>query len=764
VSAPYSQDAFADEEDFDQRVSEVYEVFPEILRFEKGDSSTIPDKVQPTEAAVLVQSALRGIRDQLVAADFTVPQDLRGQTAANWIEDLAGQVDAVEAELEPIDVTGLAAYWRPDALTELHGGARELIVLGEGTRLLRTIRDALQEVQDPGAWGIAALDPFDEWSAMARSPYTMLRPDRPATWEGTRAERPATERAEPPARRERVRPSERRRQRRGASEGAPPPRETRTSGFTRGAAGQIPACATHAYLNDLADNWVELVFFLEDMRGRFLPDAESGELLNVRCLEALEKSVRAYLSAYVEAWGQAYGRKELQTLERLGDSASTWEQLAVQLGTSAKRRRVSDEFTPALSTILQVIPFANRFADGVRWDAEGWRESLSVSAWMEESIAEHWDTAANGYFAVSARFDSGGGGLIRPPWEVIAEDFERAWTELAEDLAANVRVPPRFTSDVDWNARPIRWGALERLQEEYGLGGERLSGQLVAFEHAAQELLSAYLTETLWGIQQHYLGDGNALDGWPYLPGDKYTRDGLNTVDFDSFIGFLVELHRAREAFRPLEEGLPAGAPGHSARAAFYAACEQWFDFLGLKNEPNPSPEDLSINIKTEDPLSPPLGRESVSDGCQHTARDLELDLGLVIGSEATAAGPGILRSACVRERQRAGGHQVEWAWDAKPGKTLTVALSSPLEDVRVPDNVKTLGIHSPLALCAYLQRYGVGHDQNKAWYVTHSFVHESSDGAQKTVGNKLVFRLKRALPGPIAKLTKVAGRTSPGR
>lgn len=191
----------------------------------------------------------------------------------------------------------------------------------------------------------------------------------------------------------------------------------------------------------------------------------------------------------------------------------------------------------------------------------------------------------------------------------------------------------------------------------------------------------------------------------------------------------------------------------------FYRSCEEWFKFLGLKDEPTPTPEQLQLTVLSEDPLTQPFGKESVSDTCQHTARWLTLDLGLVLGRDATSSGAGVLRIACERQYKRFEGHSVTWPWDPKPGKMLTVSLQDPLPGVRDPGS-KTLGTHSPLALCAYLHRYGVGHNQNKTWYVTHSFERESSEGAKQTVGDKLVFKLAQPLPEPVAKLTRVSVQT----
>ena len=67
----------------------------------------------------------------------------------------------------------------------------------------------------------------------------------------------------------------------------------------------------------------------------------------------------------------------------------------------------------------------------------------------------------------------------------------------------------------------------------------------------------------------------------------------------------------------------------------------------------------------------------------------------------------------------------------------------------------KALGMYSPLAFCAYLHRYGNGREQNKTWYATHGFERQARDAPTQTVGDMLVFRLRRPLPEPIPRLPK---------
>ena len=61
------------------------------------------------------------------------------------------------------------------------------------------------------------------------------------------------------------------------------------------------------------------------------------------------------------------------------------------------------------------------------------------------------------------------------------------------------------------------------------------------------------------------------------------------------------------------------------------------------------------------------------------------------------------------------------------------------------------MGQASPLAFCAYLQRYGDPYDGQKTWRVTHSFdIPGLSSSDRRTIGERLKFELARRMPKPI--------------
>jgi hypothetical protein len=465
--------------------------------------------------------------------------------------------------------------------------------------------------------------------------------------------------------------------------------------------------------------------------------------LNERCKEELEKSARTYMDTYVEAWGDAYRAKELGNLARLRSEVSNWEVLSAQLGTVSQRRRIAEEFSPALRWILRAVPFGDYDPEGSSWQLRPGPEWPDVSSWFRASVVQRWDSTDLGYFATGTRADTADVAANEAPWETIGADFHQAWSKLAEAIAANSRLDRRV------GEASISWGELGKLREDYGLEDERLTKELLEFELWARELLSTRLTQLLVEIQRDHLGDANPDGGWPYIPGEKYTRSGLDTVDFPRFVDFLIAVDRVKEDFRELEEGLRDDFPGVKDRREFYETCDRWYSFLRLADDTGALPEELRLTIYGDDPLKDPF-RQSLDDGCQYAARWLSLDLG---------TGGGVVRTACARENWQREGHEVTWPWRGNREGELQVGLAEVLAGVGYA-GAKTLGEYSPLAMCAYLHRYGNSQDQ-MTWYVTHAFDVErrARDGSvqKQQVGQKLRLELARPLPGPIRKLSEVS-------
>ncbi|UCC30521.1 MAG: hypothetical protein JSU86_20270 [Phycisphaerales bacterium] len=760
VAAPYNETVY-DEDRFKELVSEVHESFPHILSLTRGDGQTRNDELHSTADAQKVRDVLREIHDNLAGMNTTVPRDLSGETAAGWIDALAKHVDAFEQERDGIDVTGLSSFWEPPALSELYLGCGDVVHLGEGTRLLKTILARLDEVKQTSAWGFAELAPLEQRTTEERSPYTIQAAGRPSSRRRPEAE---PTRPEPKKRKSR-------RLRRGTEEppGERPGRGERTSPATelrapqtRGA-GRVRAYATHRFLNERAYDLAELLVFLEDVRDSFLDEGDQVEPLNERCVAKVEESARAYMETYVSEWAIAYRSKKLEALDQLTSRASGWEQLASNLspasrGWGSSPLDIADEFEQALLWILRALPWATYHPDDRDWWAEyddprGARQFAQLAAWMSESIGRAWDARELGGFVFTSKRVSTPD-PSQYPWETIAGEFRGSWVALARGIASNAGLPTNFRGELDWTGTPIPWGRLKVLRYQHGLTDEKLTGQLFEFEQDARDLLSARLTEILWGVQERHLGDQQPFEGWPYLPGEDYAPTGLDAVDFDHFIGFLVEMHRAKTLFESLEAGLADEAPGWGSRDEFYRSCEAWFDFLELKDEPKPSPEPLHLTILSDDPVVHPYGKERVDETCQHTAVSFMLDLGLRVVQRGAVSTPSALNIACESQYRQPGGYRAEWHWDDTSRKELRVRLEGIRSRFKDP-GPKALGMYSPLALCAYLHRYGNGREQNKTWYVTHGFERQARDAPTQTVGDMLVFKLRRPLPEPITRLPK---------
>ena len=759
VQIPYREGNY-DEEILDKAVREVFQLYPDILVFTDGDSVVEPDRLELTTSAREVRARVSEIAERLAASSLEIPSDLSGETAEGWIEAIYDHLDALEAEEEAVAVADLPPFWRPEDLSLLYGEYRSLIQLGEGTILLKTIVTRLEQV---GPWGFAELVPYDERAAEQPAPYSIPEPRRPGFGRGQPTE---SEKAEPD-RPKRTRKSRRRARDAFGDAGRPeeePQRPREIQPAVSRDTGRIPACATHTFLSSRAEELVDLLVGLAEMRDAFLYDEGDAGALNERCLVELEESGRTYMEAYVEAWNDSYTAKELTTLGRLGDRASDWGRLASQLAgqygeRGAGRYEVADEFESGLLWILRAVPWATYHPEyGMRWESASKPEWMEVSSWMDDAVSRAWNAREGGDFVFARQRHRGRTGSTEHPWQSIASEFREAWMEVAEAIGRNADLPTQF--EEPWSSTAIPWNRVAELRAAYGLEDEdRLTGALVRFEEQAQRLLSTELTSVLCNTQRTYFKRDKPFDGWPYVGGQRYEPTGLKTVDFRKFKEFLVVMHRARAAFQDLEDQLPDDAPGRRERRAFYGACEGWFKFLDLSDDLRAEPVVLNVTIKGEDAIDPPFGQERVDETAQFAAKYFTLDLGLTLSEADRAGGDDVLRIATEYQykiRQR----KATWEWRST-GKELTVGLEEGLGNI-AGSSKKILGRSSPLALCAYLHRYGRSYGDPKTWYVSHAFEQTEQVGApgdaarRKKVGEKAVFMLGRGLPDPIPELVEI--------
>jgi hypothetical protein len=181
------------------------------------------------------------------------------------------------------------------------------------------------------------------------------------------------------------------------------------------------------------------------------------------------------------------------------------------------------------------------------------------------------------------------------------------------------------------------------------------------------------------------------------------------------------------------------------------------------------------VDVRGDDPVTPPFGQERVEDTAQHYYDAVALDLGLCIKEgDQPCSTDRPLRIPTLTE-QRKGVRRTIWKWTTRPGNPeLTVALVDGRRREGVSQNypslTRTLGQSSPLALCAYLHRYGVRSDDE--WVTSHGFdlprefvnkgvghLKGTVDPDKTFVGEKYIFTLERPLPDPIAKLQPASAR-----
>jgi|GEM_PF-2303811 len=771
------------EENLKDVVREIFNVFPEIIQFIPPADKFGKGKLVLREEAKTVRDRLREVTDGL-RMNLTVPEDLSGETAAKWDEELVDHLDTVrEREGRRVAKVEVPEFWYPERLNSLLGGYQRLMAHGRGTVLLATIRARLAELE-PAEWGFAELIPFEERTAPRRSAYT-IQVRRPDTRDERRREEPKADTATPEreeprrsswrdrrARRSRgndesvedsaePRDSGRRRRDRDAPSDTTPPADD--SGSMGDGKGRIPACASYEFLNDRAE---ELALVLDDLGGMeeeraylTLPDA--NEDLVGLCRRGLTDTGRTYMKAYVRAWNAAYQDIQLEEFNSLRQRAKTWDELARELdsrgGGGTLADNIASEFEAALSDVLQAMPFATVHPKEGPWDGHSdWPAWNVVAGLMNEAQRSEWKHDRLGAADLTRRVDARASG--GRPWEVVAGDFADAFERLCNGIRNNANLPNSFEDESAFRGTSIPWGELAKLRDRYGFSErEKLTASLVDFENTVQNLLSGEVTRILESIQRRYFGNSLPDGGWPYLSGQRYTDSGLNAVDFDQFKRFLVEVYRAEEAFRELESRLTDSAPGRSERRRFIAQCKLWYDFLGLQNKLPPSEEILGVAVRAgvgqEDATAEMFGQR-LDDTAQQTATAMVLDLGLDILSGSGRSGDGALQIKTLTE-VKVVNQDAQWKWPGVEGRELSVRLEGVLPNKQLPDGPRMrLGMSSPLALCVYLHRYGRTQDEGKTWVVLHGFRRVADvGGGQQQVGERLIFTLGRRMPQPIPRL-----------
>ncbi len=700
---------------------------------------------------------------------------LGADTPADWIAEikdlLYGEEDEGPTTIDASRFGELHARWRPQQLANLSTAYEELLLKGRGTLLLRSIESSLADV---GPWGIGELQP--EWRDMRRSAYYIAppvtarpqpEPVRPPDEDGEPEESTSSRRpGGPPPLTGRTRPPD------PTAVKPPPEEETAEPAPEVAVSGaiQIPQCASPEFLNARAGECVQLMRFLADFGSEFyLAEASDTTPFNDRCARMIEQAWQDYTQAYVRAWSDAYGAKRLEELDKVGLWNGGWESFAAQFhvaagARSSARNSVRDEIEPALSEILHSLRWATYMPDSGWWleepdDFYG-RQKRIVAEAYSAALQSNW---SHGDFARQA---NAGRGLAQNvmPWDALAAQVATRWENWANAIGRAAVLPREFDRDAGaGGALKIPWGEMAALRDEAGLRDEALSQQFVEFERQAQNLLDRELTNIYHGIQGRFLANENPYDGWPYVNASGVGLTALETVNFDQFVSFLAAVQRADAALGQLDNGLP-DTPTRQRRRAFVSACADWQKFIG-----NPTP--LDVEVWNDDPLVEPKGQKRVDDRAQFYYQKVRLSLGLRLQQ----AGATALEFRTM-ERGAARAVQTVWEWRRPQLQELTFEAVDGIQpegrDFRYPRvSPDTLGAPSPLALCAYLHRYGHYADGN--WVVSHgiNLTEKFREAGQerlltnvptdkRVVGEKFIFRLPpgRGLPAPIQRLSPAGG------
>jgi len=751
ATGDYTPSIFADQDSFRAKVKNVYDfdVSGHLLVF-SPDSKGVPGgTLGLSPNATTVRNELAGVSGELVNAKLEGSQCLPvNQPPQAWARTLKDHVAVTQEYDVPESLRNLDERWKPKDLVNLVTNYRALVHRGVGTCILQAMVSRLEAATSIENWGFASLTPYSLRAELVSSAFG-IEPPKKVT--GIDVE--TDSQSAPPK-------TSSESKKKGDDDNAILGGDTAqvgTEGPTQGAPAQqtewIPRCATHAYLNDQAQVWVDLLLPVGKMRGHFLQPTKFGtDSLVEKFKAALGSSAKAYLSAYLRAWDQAYKRKKLGLLEQLVAAVTNWDDLATALATGTNQRdRVAEELRAALSEILESVPLGDHNTKGSPWLGSEVKPVIQeVSKWWTESLRDSNNWAFQDLVAYVNRSRAPN----KSPWTVITEEAVQTWKGMADEIAANKNLEDRLKRNLT-ETRKISWGKIGQLRNDKGLNGEpRFTGALLKFERWVQELLDARLTEILVDIQSKNLKAVGVDSGWPYFNGQQYDDKALDTVQKKNFVDFVRAVVNANTAFKSIEDGLPIDLPGFTLRQNFYEECQKWNDFI--------TKDKLTVEVEEWDPNDLPAGIRPVgSRECREAAFNVQLQMGSRLSVETNCESQYWKKDKKPEEKKK-----IEWDFSEGSGNwTTTISNASPNVKVDFVSPKRSLGRDSPLALCAYFERYGRSKpgDDQKIWYVVHEF--EVRFGGQKDnvkVVQALRFTLEKPLPKPIQKLEPVRAPEPP--
>ncbi len=750
-------------DDYQRHIKEVYGAYDHMIVLESG-KGTANDRIALTADAKTIREMITRLHDEMSGLDPAKTAKLK--TPREWNDRMVQVMDALDAGDEPNEsMTGLHAFWEADKLGTLNGVHREMVQRRDGTAVLLAIESSLDGA---GSWGFAEL--IDDWCNS--TPSQFLLDPLPTCGEPAVRDRDSDDVAEEDTRRSKRRGRRSRRDRASRREDRSRESSRKETGRGSGATaiegrGYLPEAATRDFFVSRVDEWDELQFNLTDFRDDYYFDqADSDVALNDRCLDLVDGAIEDYLKNYIRTWSDVYEGKEIRSLAKLGDEATDWVSLVETLEggrRGADRQEIGNEIASSLRELLAAVPFWHWWYEKPldRWQPSSFEEAYwaDFRSWLDSAIRSDWDRKTSRF--VSNTLTLPENDRSEAPWDVLANDFLRAWNELTQALVDNRNLPDDFARDARApRLTPIPWGQLQKMRQDFGLGDERLTDEMVLFETRAQELLSQELTNILADLQSDLFPRSTSAAGWPYLDGDD-----LATVDFEDFKEFLSTIRFAREVFKPLEGEMDPEEKYHVGRLRFYEQCDRWWAFIGLSDD-TLSSTPLNVDISGGDPLTAPNVADRPDDTAQQYYRYVDLDLGLRLeGASGSSGAMGPIRVATLVE-EKVQVKRAVWDWPTDTGRRrIQVRFSEgwevPGTRERYPDIPKILGDVSPLSFCAYLFREG--QRQGDQWLTVHKSDFRTEWKAQgkghlvqrlekdKYVrGEMFVFKLERAMPEPI--------------
>jgi hypothetical protein len=519
--------------------------------------------------------------------------------------------------------------------------------------------------------------------------------------------------------------------------------------------GIIPQAAEREFLVTVVDQWYELNYQLSLFDPRDLLGATGERPLSELCIQQVDDAGRSYFETYVRSWSDAYADKTISSINELKDAVGSWQALT---GNRSLRATIDNELGEALETLLAALPYWPAYPDARdpnRWVVDGG----PYDRYMFDALDKEWDRGLGTFVfnrELPARFMDGEW-YRDDPASMIAGEFVRRWGELLNALQEDAEFRSQFNRAMNSRTLSVRatkipWGAIQELREETGLAEEKFTQQLVEFERHVKTLLSIELTDVLAEIQEAHFRGVPLQIGWPF---SRESSTTVETVEFDEFVEFLIDVGQAQDKLSTLEQDLDDEMA--QARDDFYRACTEWRRFLGISDDGRTTP--LPFTVWGDDPVNDPrYAANRVEDTSQLYYNSVELYLGDLSWS-SERGGPtqqGSLRRATTTDIRNVR-FETEWDWSQSSDRRQYVGLRDGgfigRTDRKREPVEEDLGRVSPLALCAYLKKYGIPDPERRTWRTLHTFEVSTSATTTKVVGEMFVIKLDRPMPEPIEPL-----------